>query len=370
MNKFPEHPADPPPRPVQNIVFGAILLLLFIAVCRLFSPFFTVLLWSILLYILLSPLHNRLVKKLDLTKPGGMILKNFWAAVFALGTVILIILPIFFVVFQFFKQIIEFIYLARDVFNNRPGILQDVFQSVAGFIENITANQVAISGDDIQRRIVVLLTSSLQNLVVIGSDVARHVGTFVVGLFLMLFCLFFFYIDGPVLAHLVLRAIPIRKEYLTALVGKFKDITRNLFFGYIMVILLQAVMAFIIFSIFRIKGALVLAVLTLIAVSIPIFGGSLVWLPIGIVKIVNGEFLPGLVFIIVSGFFISLLDNFLRPFFLQDRLHLHPLIIFLAILGGVGTLGFNGLVLGPIVVIIFLTVLDLFLMEHKIEEQD
>ncbi|MDR3139625.1 MAG: AI-2E family transporter, partial [Treponema sp.] len=360
----------PPPRPVQNVVFGAILLLLFIAVCRLFSPFFTVLLWSILLYILLSPLHNRIVKKLDVATTRGMILKNLWAVLFALGTVILIILPVFFVAVQFFKQIIEFIHLAREVFTNRPGILQDIFQSIAVFIEDITANQVSISGDDIQRRIVVLLTSSLQNLVVISSDVARHVGTFVVGLFLMIFCLFFFYMDGSDLSHLVLRAIPIRKEYLSALVGKFKDITRNLFFGYIMVILVQAVMAFIIFSIFGIKGALVLAVLTLIAVSIPIFGGGLVWLPIGIVKIVNGEFLSGIVFIIVSGFFISTLDNFLRPLLLRDRLQLHPLIIFLAILGGVSTLGFNGLVLGPIVVIIFLTVLDLFLTEHKIEEQE
>jgi predicted PurR-regulated permease PerM len=367
---IPEFPVIPPPKPVQNAVFGAILLLLFIAVCRLFAPFFTVLFWSILLYILLSPLHGRVVKKLDITKPRGILLKNLWAVIFSLGTVILIILPLFFVAFQFFKQIIEFVSLSRDIFIDRPGILQDYFKSLAGFIGDITANQVVISGDDIQARIVSLLSSSLQNLILISSNVARNVGIFVLGLFLMIFCLFFFYIDGPDLSHLVLRAIPIRREYLAALVSKFKDITRNLFFGYIVVILIQAVMAFIIFSIFRIKGALVLAVLTLIAVSIPIFGGGLVWLPIGIVKLLNGEFVSGVVFLIVSGLFISTLDNFLRPIFLRDRLHLHPLIIFLAILGGVNAFGFNGIVLGPIVVIIFLTVLDLFLTEHKIEEQD
>jgi predicted PurR-regulated permease PerM len=370
MSGFPDIPLTPPPKPVQNFVFGAILLLLFIAVCRLFAPFFTVLLWSILLYILLSPLHGRVIKKLDLTKKRGVALKNFWAVIFALGTVVLIILPLFFVVFQFFKQIVEFIHLARDVFNARPEILQDLFRNIAGFIGDITANQVVISGDDIQSRIVGLLSSSLQNLILFSSGVARYVGVFLLGLFLMIFCLFFFYIDGPNLSRLALRAIPIRREYLVALVNKFKDITRNLFFGYIMVILIQAIMAFIIFSIFKIKGALVLAVLTFIAVSIPIFGGGLVWLPIGIVKIVNGEFVPGIAFLVCSGLFISTLDNFLRPLFLRDRLHLHPLIIFLAILGGVSAFGFNGIVLGPIIVILFLTVLDLFLTEHKIEEQD
>jgi predicted PurR-regulated permease PerM len=56
-----------------------------------------------------------------------------------------------------------------------------------------------------------------------------------------------------------------------------------------------------------------------------------------------------------------------RPIFLQYRIQLLPLIIFFAILVGMRAFGFNGFVLGPMVVILFLTVLDLFLTEHKIE---
>jgi predicted PurR-regulated permease PerM len=52
--------------------------------------------------------------------------------------------------------------------------------------------------------------------------------------------------------------------------------------------------------------------------------------------------------------------------FLQNRIQLHPLIIFFAILGGLQMFGFNGLILGPMVVILFLTVLDLFLTEHEV----
>jgi predicted PurR-regulated permease PerM len=65
---------------------------------------------------------------------------------------------------------------------------------------------------------------------------------------------------------------------------------------------------------------------------------------------------------------ISSIDNFLRPWFLKTRIQLHPLIIFFAILGGVSVLGFNGLVLGPLLVILFLTALDLFLAEINIKE--
>jgi predicted PurR-regulated permease PerM len=193
------------------------------------------------------------------------------------------------------------------------------------------------------------------------------VGTFAINMVFMVFCLFFFYLDGAYLSRLFLHIFPIRKEYISALVGKFKEITRNLFLGYIMVALVQAVVAYIIFSIFHIPGTLVFAGLIMICSFIPMVGAGLVWIPLGIGIILGGDMVRGIVFLLVSGVFISLLDNFLRPIFLQNRIQLHPLIIFVSILGGVTAFGFNGLVLGPMIVILFLTVLDLFLTEHKID---
>ncbi|MDR0655677.1 MAG: hypothetical protein LBG22_05120, partial [Treponema sp.] len=51
-------------------------------------------------------------------------------------------------------------------------------------------------------------------------------------------------------------------------------------------------------------------------------------------------------------------------------IQLHPLIIFFAIFGGIRVFGFNGLILGPMVVILFLTVLDLFLTEHSMSHEE
>jgi predicted PurR-regulated permease PerM len=353
------------PEKIQNFVFGVMLVFLFITVCRLFAPFFTVLLWSTMFYVLLKPLHHVLVKNLDTTKIRGIIFKNLWAAVFAFGTVVLILIPLLFVSAQFFQQIIDLIRLIRDTFYSKPEIVGDIFTSISEFIRDITAGQISISADDIQRRIVIFLSSGLQNIVQISSNITRNVGLFLFSLALVMFTLFFFYIDGPYLSKLFLHAIPIRKQYLTMLVAKFMDITRNLFLGYIMVGLVQAFMGYIIYSIFQIKGALVFAVLTFICVFIPMLGGGLVWVPLGIVRVAGGDRVGGILLLIVSGFFISTLDNFLRPMFLQNRIQLHPLIIFFAILGGISTFGFNGLILGPMMVILFLTVLDLFLTEHK-----
>ncbi|MDR1353626.1 MAG: AI-2E family transporter [Treponema sp.] len=359
-------PIQPPPKLVQNAVFGAILIILFLLVCRLLSYFFSVLLWSILFYILLGPVHQRIIRNMNFSTFRGKIIKNALAAAFSLGTIFLILIPLVFVGFQFYRQIMDLIRSARDFLYSNPGIFSDTLVRASDFIEDMSSGLIAIDPQELRVRLIQLLSQSLQGALYTSSTIARNVGAFGVGIVFMLFCLFFFYLDGPYLARLVKHTIPIRREYMSALITKFKDITRNLFLGYIIVALVQAVMGYIIFSIFRVKGALVFAALVLICAFVPMFGAGLVWFPLGVIRIASGRILEGIVFLAVSGFFISTLDNFLRPMFLQNRIQLHPLVIFLAILGGVSSFGFNGLILGPMVVILFLTVLDLFLTEHSI----
>jgi predicted PurR-regulated permease PerM len=303
---------------------------------------------------------------MDFSTLRGKIFQNILAALFSLGTIIIILIPLAFVVFQFFRQIMELIRQAREFFISKPGTVDDALEYIADLAGDLTSGMIHIQPDEIQRRIVMILSASLQHLLQISSAVAKDVGSFILGMVFMIFCLFFYYIDGYYLSRLVLHIIPIKKEYITALVGKFKEITRNLFLGYIMVGLVQALAAYIVFTIFQVRGSLVFAGLVLICTFIPMFGAGLVWFPLGLARILGGNIPGGIAFLIVSGLFISTLDNFLRPLFLQHRIKLHPLFIFVSILGGVTVFGFNGLVLGPMLVILFLTVLDLFLTEHDI----
>jgi predicted PurR-regulated permease PerM len=353
---------------IQGYVLGAILVLLFIAMCRLFAPFFTVFLWSVLFYVILSPLHRRAVHALDYTTVRGKILRSIWAGVFALGTVALILMPLFFLAFQFVRQIIELTHQAAELLNSRPIILNDLLGALSKLVHDFTLGQIEISAEQIGIQISGLFSSAFQYLVQMSRSIVLNVGQFFLGLVLMIFCLYFFYLDGPYLSRLLFHSIPMRKEYLTALSGKFMDISRNLFFGYIIVALFQAVLAFLLFLIFRINGALVFAGLTFICVFIPILGGSLVWIPLGVSMFLAGRTGEGVLFMLVSLVVISGLDNFLRPWFLKVRIQLHPLVIFFAILGGVSVFGPNGLLLGPLVVILFLTSLDLFLTGHDIKD--
>jgi len=355
-------------RNIQNIVFGAILIILFALVCRLFAPFITVLLWSVLFYILLNPLHQKCTASFNRTTLKGKLGINAVSAVFSIATVVLILIPFSFIVFQLYRQVIEMIRQLRDYLDSHSFSENTIFEDISRIIRELSSRQVEISAAELRSSVLGYVSTGLQNLLRFSGHAASNVVSFFVGLVFMFFSLFFFFVDGAYLSRLFLRVIPIRKEYMDALVGKFKEITRKLVLGYIIVALAEAVTAFVVFSFFRVNGALVFSALVFFAAFIPMVGPSIIWFPLGLMRILDGNTAGGIALMLVSAAFISTIDTFLRPLLLRDRIQLHPLIIFFAILGGISAFGFNGIILGPMIVIIFLTVFDLFLTEHKLEQ--
>jgi predicted PurR-regulated permease PerM len=122
---------------------------------------------------------------------------------------------------------------------------------------------------------------------------------------------------------------------------------------------------FILALVFGLKHALVLGTLTAIASLVPMVGASLVWAPLGIFIALTGKGLRAIVFLVLAAFFVSFVDNFLKPVIIGERLSIHPLLIFFSILGGLNLFGFNGLIIGPLIVILFLDAVELY--EHIIQ---
>ena len=85
----------------------------------------------------------------------------------------------------------------------------------------------------------------------------------------------------------------------------------------------------------------------------------MVWVPAGIYLLLNGGFVKALILFMVGVFAIGLVDNFLRPFLIGGPTRLHTMLIFFSALGGVKVFGVMGLALGPLVVVLCLTLVDI-----------
>lgn len=58
---------------------------------------------------------------------------------------------------------------------------------------------------------------------------------------------------------------------------------------------------------------------------------------------------------------VALIDNLLYPVFVGNKLRLHTLLVFIAIVGGLLVFGASGLVLGPLVLAVTVAVMDIWL---------
>ena len=106
---------------------------------------------------------------------------------------------------------------------------------------------------------------------------------------------------------------------------------------------------------------------------IPYFGTAIIWLPaalnfifIGYLQNDNSSTIRGIVLIIYGIFVISSIDNILKPKMIGAKAKVHPILVLLGVLGGLSLFGFIGLILGPIMLALLMTFVDIY-EEEKAE---
>ncbi|MCR4939059.1 MAG: AI-2E family transporter [Treponemataceae bacterium] len=354
---------------LQIVFIFSLFALLFVLVAGMLYPFYTVILWAIFLYIILLPLYRWVISKINPNKKFFSAKRKLLSGVFSIGTLILIITPIIFLSIMLIQQLGAFLNRAEQFLVENPEFLENtkIFAFISDICERLEITIIDFDPSSIKTNIMGLIRNYSSKAVSIGTSVISGTGNFLVSLCCVVFSLYFFFQDGHYLGGLIAKAIPIDPLYMKTLKDKFVDITHKLFSGYIMVAFYEGLAAFILMTIFQVEGSLLFSVLLMVASFLPIVGATVVWIPVGLLLCLTVSTIKGILFLIIAGTIITLLDNFLRPMYLQDRINVHPLLIFFSILGGIKFFGINGLLLGPMIIILFFTVLDLLTEESKAE---
>ena len=357
---------------IQAISFLVLLGLMILLMGMLFLPYASVLLWAAVCYILASPLYTKILRRMNKHKRLYEAKRYFLAGVFSVGTVLIMAGIFFFLGFQLIGQGRVFIERAKDFISLNPNFFSttDAGSTIASMVKQISLGTVDISQLDIKAEFLLFLSTYTNNIMDLTRSLLKNVSVFILSLAFICFALYFFYLDATYLANLFIKAIPINPKSTRKLLTKFTDVTKHLFMGFFLVAFYQACAAFIIFSIFKVDGALLFSVMLFFCSFIPMFGCAIIWVPLGLSIILSGAAVPGIIFCILCAFFISFLDNFLRPFFLKDRVKIHPLLIFFSIIGGLKVFGFNGILIGPLIIILFFTIVDIALEEETVASLD
>lgn len=187
----------------------------------------------------------------------------------------------------------------------------------------------------------------------------------VIGLVVFVFGLYTFLVSGRQLYGWILDHSPLPRRHMVRLVDAFVETGKGLFIGVGLTALLQGAVATVGYVIIGVPQALVLGLLTLFAALIPSIGTGLVWVPVTIGLFIGGRTAAG-VAVLVLGFIVSIVDNFVRPALSRyGHLELPMFVLFIAMLGGIGAFGAWGLLAGPLFVRLALEALRIWRDEHE-----
>lgn len=313
------------------------------------KPFLTYVLFSIILTVVAYPLYEKLKTKVRFA-PAAAIL-----------VIVLIILVV--VVPSIYLTITTFVQ-ARDIITNIGTVdfsnlkqleskLEIAFDTDLNFAETI--------------RVWILDLSSTIRSLVIGNIInfTRTVVNFLAGIALMFFVMFYLFIDGKQLVVQIKKELPIDEKYKDHLFNKTFQTIQGLFLGLFLTAIIQGALAAVGYFLFGVHNIVLLAFLTGIFSLIPFLGAPVIYIPVALYLLFQGNMLGGVGLFLYGAIVISNIDNIVRPRVVRFKSNIHPLNVILGFVGGTVIFGFSGIVIGPLILSLFQEVLDVYSLSRN-----
>jgi predicted PurR-regulated permease PerM len=177
---------------------------------------------------------------------------------------------------------------------------------------------------------------------------------------IMAFTIFFFFKDGPGFFQKFRSYLPFSEQQRDRLTSQVKDMIVSTIYGGVVVAVVQGILGGIAFSIVGIHSPIFWGSAMALTSFIPMLGTAVIWLPASIILLLNGAYVKGIGLALIGIFVISMVDNILKPLIIGGRTKMPTVVIFFTVLGGIKLFGLLGLVMGPLVFALFLSVFEIF----------
>jgi len=171
---------------------------------------------------------------------------------------------------------------------------------------------------------------------------------------------FFMVRDGHVIIEYIRDIVPLSVEETDQMLSRGKKMLQAVVYGFTFTAAVQGFLGAVGWWWVGLPNAFLFGFLMFIFAIIPFVGTALIWVPGAIYLAVSGEAGSALTLTFWGLAIVSTVDNFLRPIFISEGSKVHILIVFIGVVGGLTTLGFLGIFLGPLVMTLFFFCLDAY----------
>lgn len=270
----------------------------------------------------------------------------------------LVFIPLLFILYRAFIGINMLDWNAlRTYFNETKMWLQNILSHLPFIQEHLAPifNQISFSS----------ISGSLLKITSIIGGNSMH---FIIdGCFIIIFLFVFFCWGENFYSHLK-KLLPFHETQINEVAKEVSGTLRIVFFSTFFNVVLQGAAFGIASYILHFDGIL-LGIIYGICSMIPIVGGALIWIPVCIILFFQDRIQEAIILALYSAGFIGfIIDNILKPWLigiinrriLSTPLQINELAIFFAILAGLSTFGFWGIIIGPAITALFVAILRVY----------
>jgi predicted PurR-regulated permease PerM len=192
------------------------------------------------------------------------------------------------------------------------------------------------------------------------ATAARETLTLLLMVFITLYSMFFFLVDGRKILWRILYYLPLTAEEEGRMVDRFLSVARATIRGTIAMGLLQGALGGLAFFLLDVPRPALWTTMMIFLSMLPGVGSALVWIPAALYLFINGHDARAIILAVWFAGFVGTIDNVLRPRLIGKDIKMSDLLILVATLGGIVLFGIGGFVLGPIVAALLVTVWDIY----------
>ena len=261
------------------------------------------------------------------------------------GSVVILLLPLQWVFGMLQVRVVSLFQHADQLLQNATQIIQRI-ENQYGVTLLTIENTKGLTGWAVQQT---------QHL--IGATV-NGLGIFIV----LYFILYFMLMQGKNMEEAFFDWLPLRHENVEFVRKRLNEMVWSNALGIPLMGVVQSFVALPVYLLIGIEDPWFWFALTFFAGMLPIVGVALAYIPLSLILLSNGMEWQALVIFSYGMVVVGSVDNIARMWVLKKIGHTHPLITLFGVIVGLKLFGFIGFVFGPILVSMFILLVNLY---HK-----
>lgn len=183
---------------------------------------------------------------------------------------------------------------------------------------------------------------------------------------------FYLFRDGKKFTRILVKISPLPDSQDEVIMKRLALAVRSVATGTVLIALIQGVLTGLGLWVFGFERAILWGVVAAFGALIPSVGTTIVFIPAIVYLLFNGSYAYAIGLLVWGSLAVGLIDNLLGPYLIGRGNKMHPFLILLAVLGGLSVFGPIGFVVGPVLVSLFIVLLELYsvhISDHASKEK-